>query len=207
MARETLFAILLRQPWWVTLVVALLVFALARSIYPPVAPFMALPFGAMAIYIAVRQWRSGGSIDAPSRLAQLRAMPWEEFSALITDTYRRQGYTVAESDSQGYDFKLTRDGRITLLQCRRWKVNQVGVGPVRDLVRAVEREGASRGICIAAGDFSEPARKLIATEPVALLSGAELANLARAPKKTSKASGYLSPHTRGCRSRTTVKKR
>ena len=187
MARETLFAILLRQPWWVTLVVALLVFALARSIYPPVAPFMALPFGVLAIYIAVRQWRSGGAIDAPSRLAQLRAMSWEDFSTLITDAYRRQGYTVAQSEGQGYDFKLTRDGRITLLQCRRWKVNQVGVGPVRELVRAVEREGASRGICIAAGGFSAPARKLIATEPVALLGGTELAKFAGAPKKTSKA--------------------
>lgn len=190
MAQETLFRILLRQPWWVTLLVAFALFGIVHAIFPPIAPFMALPFAALSGYIAYRQWRGTASVDAGERLASLRAMPWEEFSAVVTEAYRRQGYAVVPAAGTGYDFKLTKDGRVTLLHCRRWKVNQVGAGPVRDLARAVAREDAYKGICIAAGDFSEPARKLTSTEPVTLLSGTELVEwLGPAARKSAKPAG------------------
>jgi restriction system protein len=177
MAQETLFRILLRQPWWITLVVAVALFALAQAIFPPVAPFVALPFAALAIYIAYRQLRGTSPVDADERLASLRAMSWEEFSALVTAAYARHGYGVSPAERPGYDFTLTKGGRVTLLQCRRWRVSQVGVGPVRDLARAVEREEATNGICISAGTFSEPAQRFISTEPVSLLSSMELVEL------------------------------
>jgi restriction system protein len=176
-AKESLFQILLRQPWWVTLVVAFLVFAITRLIYPPVAPFAAFPFVVLCGIIAFRQFRGAAPLDAHERLEKLRAMDWDEFSARITHAYRKRGYAVHAASARDYDFRLTKDSRVTLLQCRRWKVNQVGVGPLRELLKAVEREDASHGICIAAGDFSAPARALIATEPVTLIAGAELVAL------------------------------
>lgn len=177
MTQQTLFTILLRQPWWVTLLVAFALFAIAHVIFPPIAPFMALPFAGLSIYIGYRQWRGSAGVNAGERLATLRTLPWEDFSALITAAYERQGYAVAPAEGSGYDFILTRDGRTTLLQCRRWKVNQVGVGPVRNLASAVARGGAFNGICIAAGVFSEPAAKLALTEPVSLISGNDLVAL------------------------------
>jgi restriction system protein len=107
----------------------------------------------------------------------MRAMSWEEFSSLLADAYRREGYSVAPGGGRGFDFTLTRDGRVTLLQCRRWKVNQVGAGPVRELADAVSREDASRGILVAAGQFSAPAQKATSTEPISLVSGVELVEL------------------------------
>jgi len=177
MAKETLFNILLRQPWWITVLVAVVLFALARAIFPPVAPFVALPFVLLAVYIAYRQWRGTSPVDADERLAALRTMSWEEFSALVSAAYARHGYHVAAAERPGYDYTLTKGSRVTLLQCRRWRVSQVGVGPVRELARAVEREEATNGICISAGNFSEPARKLVATEPVTLVSSVELVEL------------------------------
>ena len=177
MAQETLFRILLRQPWWVTLLVAIVLFAVTRMIFAPVAPFVALPFAGLSLYIAYRQMRGSAPANADERLAALRAMSWEEFSDLVNAAYTRHGYHVASAERPGYDFTLTKGSRITLLQCRRWRVNQVGVGPVRELARAVEREEATNGICISAGAFSEPARKLVATEPVTLVSGGELVEL------------------------------
>ena len=184
MAQETLFRILLRQPWWITVLVAVLLFALAQAIFPPLAPFIALPFAGLAVYIAYRQWRGSSPVDADARLASLRAMSWEEFSDLVTAAYTRHGYQVSAAERPGYDYTLTKGSRVTLLQCRRWRVNQVGVGPVRELARAVEREEATNGICISAGTFSEPARKLVATEPVTLVSSAELVELLGASRKT-----------------------
>jgi restriction system protein len=183
MAKDTLFHILLRQPWWVTVLVAFAIFWIAHAIHPPIAPFVSLPFAALAIYIAVVQWRRGGPLDAADTLAKLRTMPWETFSALVTDAYRKQGYRVSPANARGYDFKLEKHGRVTLLQCRRWKVNQVGAGPVRELAQAVDQTEASRGICLAAGEFSAPARSAAASEPVTLVSGSELVALLGKIKK------------------------
>lgn len=186
MAQQTLFNILLRQPWWVTLLVAFAIFAVAHAVFPPVAPFMALPFAGLSVYIGYRQWRGSSALNAGERLASIRAMSWEEFSLVVSQAYRRQGYSVAAANRPGYDFTLTKDGRVTLLQCRRWKVNQVGVGPVRELADAVSRDQAYKGICIATGEFSAPARKLISSEPVVLVSGNDLVELmGRLPRKSS----------------------
>lgn len=181
--RTTLFHILSRQPWWVTLVVAFVLFWIAYAIFPPVAPFVAVPFILLAGYIAFVQFRKGTPGNVGEVIERLRAMSWDEFSAVVTAAYRKQGYTVLPAEAPGYDFKLVRDGRSTLLQCRRWKVNQVGEGPVRELAKAVDRAEAARGICLTAGDFSRPARSLAASEPIALVSGAELAELVRLPKR------------------------
>ena len=175
--KQSLFQILLRQPWWVTLIVAFLVFAITRLIYAPIAPFMAFPFLILGGVIAFKQWRGAAPLDTFERLTALRAMDWDAFSALIADAYRKRGYAVHPATGAGYDFRLTREGRVTLLQCRRWKVNQVGAGPLRELIKAIEREDASHGICISAGEFSKPARELTTTEPLTLIGGVELVAL------------------------------
>jgi len=164
---------------------AVVLFWIAYALSPQIAPFVAVPFVLLATYIGILQLRSGGPVDVTTRLAELRSMSWDAFSAALTDAYRKQGYVVSRADGQGYDFKLVKDGELTLLQCRRWKVNQVGAGPVRDLARAVDRQDARRGICVAAGEFSAPARAVTAREPVVLLSGPELVALIGKPKKTS----------------------
>ena len=185
MAQETLFRILLRQPWWITLLVAVGLFWLTYSFFPPIAPFVALPFGVLATYIAIVQWRKGSPSDVGKHLETLRGMSWEEFSALVIDAYEERGYTVLPSDGRGYDFRLAKDGQTTLLQCRRWKVNQVGAAPVRELAEAVANSDAYKGICLAAGEFSQPALKLTVDEPVSLVSGADLIELVGKPGKKS----------------------
>ena len=182
-AKESLFSILSRQPWWLTLLVAFGLFWVAYAIFPPVAPFVALPFLVLGMYFGFVQLRHGPVGNVGERLTALRAMPWEVFSAELTRAYRKQGYTVLPSEGRGYDFKLVKEGRTTLLQCRRWKLNQVGESQVRELAQAVEREDAGRGICLSAGEFSAPARKLAAGEPLTLISGVELARLVPQRKK------------------------
>ncbi|MES2563791.1 MAG: restriction endonuclease [Pseudomonadota bacterium] len=188
MAKESLFSILTRQPWWVALLVAFVLFWIVYAIFPPVAPFMALPFVLMAAYIAFKQWRMGSPFDAAETLTTLRAMSWDEFSALIAQAYQREGYAVAATHRADYDFTLTRTGRVTLVQCRRWKVSVVGAGPLRELARAVEREGAASGICISAGSFSAPALAVPRTEPVSLIDGDALAKLVQQDTRNRKTS-------------------
>lgn len=183
MAKRSLFSILSEQPWWVSLLVAMGLFAGVQLILPPLAPFVALPFVAIAIYFAWQQWRGISPATVEERLAALRAMPWEDFALVIGDAYRRRGFAVDESRSGAFDFKLSKQGQITLVQCRRWKVNQVGLGPVRELFEAMDRHGAFSCVCIAAGEFSDGARQFAAGKPVTLLNGPALAELVGAVER------------------------
>ncbi len=139
MAKRSLFSILSEQPWWVSLVVAALLFAGVYQFLPDFAAFVALPFVGVAAHVAWKQFRGRAPADAAERLAALREMSWEEFAAVISAAYRRQGYAVEASQGGAFDFTLRKNGRITLVQCRRWKVNQAGVGPVRELCEAMDR--------------------------------------------------------------------
>src|SRR5689334_15721587 len=112
MAQDTLFNLLRRQPWWVSLLVAFVLFWIAHAIFAPVAPFIALPFVVLAAYIAFLQFRSGAPADVGGRLAEFRAMSWESFSAAITDSYRRKGFIVTPAKSSGYDFTLVKANEV-----------------------------------------------------------------------------------------------
>lgn len=184
MAKRSLFSILSEQPWWVSLLVAAILFALVQLFLPPLAPFVALPFVAVAAYVGWKQLRRTSPVNVEERLAALQAMPWENFGLVISEAYRRQGYTVEESASGAFDFKLRKDGRSTLVQCRRWKVNQVGIKPVQELHEAMNKLDAFNGVCISAGEFSAGAREFAAGKPIILLNHAALAELVGTIEKT-----------------------
>jgi len=177
MAKRSLFSILSEQPWWVSLLVAMALFAATHLILPPAAPFVALPFVAIALYFAWQQLRGIAPATVDERLAAVRAMPWEEFATLISDAYRRRGYEVEAARNGAFDFKLHQKTRITLVQCRRWKVNRVGIGPVQELCDALDKNDAFNGVCIGAGEFSDGARQLAAGKAITLLNGPALAQL------------------------------
>ena len=174
---RSLFNVLLGQPWWISALVGVGLFGIAQLAFPPVAPFVALPFFLIALYVGYRQLRTVSPGKVGERLTALRELSWEPFCAIITDAYRRQGYAVEPVNKSAFDFKLTKQGRLTLLQCRRWKVKQLGVGPLEDLAKAVVSEDAYNAICICAGDFTSTAREFVANKPISLVHGIELATL------------------------------
>jgi restriction system protein len=180
MARESLFSLLSRQPWWISAIVAAALFGITELVYPPVAFFVALPFLVVAVYFGYRQVRGTAPVDVDAKLAALREMSWENFSLVVAEAYRRRGYAVKEARDGAYDFVLEKGGRRTLVSCRRWKVNSVGAGPLQALAEAVAREDAYNGICIAAGQFSPNARVCVAGRPITLLEGADLVALVAA---------------------------
>ena len=174
---RTLFSVLLEQPWWISALVGVALFGIAQLAFPPVAPLVALPFVAIALYVGYRQLRTLSPGKANERLTALREMSWDPFSTLIVDAYRRQGYEVAPVNKSAFDFTLIRQGRVTLLQCRRWKVNQLGAGPVEELAKAIASEDAHNAICVSAGEFTVKARESAAGKPISLVHGIALAAL------------------------------
>ena len=178
MAQKTLFTVLLGQPWWISALVGVALFGVAQLAFPPVAPFVALPFVGIAFYVGYRQLRTVSPGKVEERLQALRDLSWDQFSTVVADAYPRQGYDVMPVNKSAYDLTLTRQDRVTLLQCRRWKVNQLGIGPLEELARAIASIDAYNGICITAGTLSPKAQEFVTGKPITLVTGRELATLA-----------------------------
>lgn len=178
MSKETLFSLLSRSPWWVSVLIAAALFALVQLFLPVIAGFAAaLPFLVIAAYCGWRQLRTPGATDTATTLGKLRAMSWENFSAVIAEAFRRDGYQVTEVEGGAADLELRKDGKLSLAYCKRWKVAQTGVGPLRELHEAVQAQEAQEGIYVSAGDFTSTAREFAAGKALRLLNDAALGKL------------------------------
>ena len=188
MAKRSLFDILSRSPWWVSVLIATALFMAVRLFMPDYAAAAAtLPFLGIAGYAGWRQSRVPNSERVVEVLAALRAMSWQEFAAIMEAGFRSEGYAVVALTRDGADFELRKSGRVVLAACKRWKVAQTGIEPLRELLLAREAAGAQECIYVAAGDLSQNARQFAAQKEIRLLCEAELAQFrARAKGGKSK---------------------
>ena len=184
---NSLFAILLRSPWWVSFLVAFGIGAVARLLLPetltPYAWFFALPFAAVGCAAAWQQWRQPGPEDVAATLDGVRGAGWDAFSAALGEAFRRQGHALSPSATAGADLELEREGRITMVACKRWKAAATGVEPLQELAAARERRGARYATYVSAGELSPKAQAFARENDIQVLQGAALAAL-------------LSPHLR-----------
>jgi len=178
MNKNSLFAVLLRSPWWVSALAAIgLVVGLRLLIPTSYAVFAALPLAVIAAYVGWQQLRAPSAGRIAGTLERLRAMSWEDFSAAIEQAYRREGYTVSRLGGEQADFELVQRSRSTLVACKRWKAMRTGIEPLRELEAACRARDAHECIYVAAGEVTEQAREFAAQKRIHLVHGAELAKL------------------------------
>lgn len=180
-SENSLFAVLMRSPWWVSIGIAVALFALARMLLsrfeqPDLYAFMvALPFAVIGSYAAWQRLRAPSAKRVAGRLEALRAMGWEEFAAALEAAYRKEGYAVERVPGDQADFELAKGGRTTLVACKRWKANRTGIEPLKALHAAARARGANDCVYFAAGEISDTARAFASRHDIRLLEGAELA--------------------------------
>jgi len=178
MAKNSLFAILLRSPWWISIVIAAGIVAAARLVVPEVyAFFAALPFIVIGGVAGWRQLRAPSAARIADTLEAVRAMSWGDFSSALADAFRDEGYTVSRLTGAAADFELTKAGRISLVACKRWKAARTGVDPLRDLYDAKCAREAHECIYVAAGEITGGARAFAVESNIRLIHGAEFAKL------------------------------
>lgn len=181
MSENSLFAILLRSPWWISLALVL-VFVLASGALLP-APYVVFgalggfPFLVITVMAAWRQWHAPNPARVAEALARVSAMSWRDFSSSLEQALGRQGYTVTRLNSAAADFRLVKGARVTLVSCKRWKAANHGVDALRDLVAAKEAQGADETIYIGLGHVSESARRFAKEQGIQLMPESELAQL------------------------------
>jgi restriction system protein len=180
MSPNSLFAILLRSPWWISFALAAAMGVTASTILPKdmatFGPFMGLPFvvtGCIALWRQLRAPRASRIVAIESHLAGLN---WKECAALVEEAYRRGGYQVKRREGAA-DFTLEKDGRTTLVAAKRWKAASLGLEVLRDLDAAREAGGAAGAEVIAAGAVTDNARRFAEERGISVVSGPALARL------------------------------
>lgn len=181
MSERSLFAALLRAPWWVSfllmLAVALVAGALLPDAYKIPGMLGAFPFLVIGIMAAWRQ-RNAISADRIAALVeQARTMAWRDFAILVEEALRQQGFEVSRLSNGPADFQIEKDGRVTLVSAKRWKAATVGAEHLRELLAARESQQAFSCTCMSLGTFSQAAIDLAHQSPIQLLGPANIAQL------------------------------
>lgn len=180
MNERSLFAVLLRSPWWISLLISLLMslvaFALLSREYAMVVTLGTFPFLVVAAVAAWRQWRAPGAAQLDAALARAAAMNWRDFSAWVQQVHAQQGYAVTRLEGEAADFRIERQGQASLLSCRRWKAATHGVEALRLLHTACEQQGA-RGVYLSLGPVSDAAEPYARAQGLQLVHGTGLALL------------------------------
>jgi len=181
MSEKSLFATLLRAPWWVSFLVmfgvALVAGALLPDAYKIAGMLGAFPFFVIGVMAA---WRQRNAISA-SRIQELvdqaRGMGWRDFSVLVEEALRQQGFVVTPLNDGPADFQIEKNGRITLVSAKRWKAATVGAEHLRELLAVRENRDAFSCSCMSLGVFSQAAIDLANESPMQLLGSANIAQL------------------------------
>ncbi|WP_322992876.1 restriction endonuclease [Limnohabitans sp.] len=181
MSEKSLFATLLRAPWWVSflvmLAVALVAGALLPEAYKIAGMLGAFPFFVIGVMAA---WRQRNAIS-PNRIQELveqaRGMGWRDFSVLVEEALRQQGFVVTRLNDGPADFQIEKNGRVTLVSAKRWKAATVGAEHLRELLAVRESRDAFSCTCMSLGVFSQAAIDLANVSPMQLLGSANIAQL------------------------------
>ena len=183
MAPNSVFAILLRSPWWVSIAIAVVIGLMAAALLPErfrlIGALSGLPFVVIGAIAARRQWKLPNAAQVAETRQAVAAMPWPAFAALLEQAFRRDGYTVERGQTAAYDFELSRQGRRTLVSARRWKSARTGQEALRALQTARDAAEAPDALYIGLGELSDNAGPFAARHGIAIWQGPELAKALR----------------------------
>jgi restriction system protein len=182
MAENSLFAVLLRSPWWASLSVALVLSLLSGAFMPEgfklVGALATAPFVVVSALAARRQWREPRPAAVERCLEDARALPWPALAQRLTDAFRSEGMEPADDAAPpGADLKLTRRGAVTVIGARKWKAARTGIETLRALQAAREAIDAEHAVCVALAEPTDAARDYARDHRIRLVGGRELGRM------------------------------
>lgn len=179
----------LKWPWWIYALLGLGAYGVLAWWLPAtgltrltgdvaswIAPLLLVLFVLVALLkiLAVRNLRhQAGSVD----IGTIRKLGWNEFSALVSESFERKGYAVRESEARRIDFVLTREGKKFIVDCKHWKAPKLRRSDVESffsVMAAVESQG---GFMITTGVFDTDAEDYARGKNITLLDQGGLRNL------------------------------
>lgn len=195
-------------PWWISLVLAVIVYTALKWVFPAFAgrnvlfkgiaealgnnaAFFSAPFLVVTLIAAFNAFRRRKLLDDQTGLDSLKTVSWQDFELLVGEAFRRQGFVVEESGGSapdgGVDLVLLRSGKKTVVQCKRWKNAQVGVTLIRELYGVMVAERADRCVFVSSGTFTAEAIAFAEGKPIDLINGRGFAELVKVLQPAGKA--------------------
>jgi restriction system protein len=177
---KSLFAVLLRSPWWYSLALAAAVAVVSRAllsaelwVFGAMGAFPFFIISCIALY-RQRNQMSAGKVSAT--LEQIGQQGWKEFSTQLQTQLQGQGYRISSaSPGPGADFVLTRQGRISVLSAKRWKAAQVNEADVQALRASMDAHEAREGLYLSLGKANQKAQEFASLNRISILTNAPLA--------------------------------
>ena len=186
MAENSLFAILLRSHWSISLLIALAFAVVSRAALPEqywlLGAMGGTPFWVIAGMAAWRQRHRLPPARVGDILGAAAAMGWREFAQAVDDGFSRDGWQVQRTDStrEGDAGLIIRRGAITaVVAARRWKAARVGEEQLRQLLASRDAHGASQCVLLTLGEVPGNADAFARSHGVQVMQGEALAQLLR----------------------------
>ncbi|MBS7807444.1 restriction endonuclease [Variovorax sp. PCZ-1] len=165
MAPNSLFAVLLRNPWWVSFLLAAVISVICAALLPKdlvvygvLGTFPFLVIGCIALS---RQWNKPSAAAVQAEVERMAGLSWRDFSKELEAKFIKQGFEVerlAGKKAEGAaDFLISKAGQRTLVAAKRYKAANHGIEALQALVAQQESLGADKAMYVCLGALSEQA--------------------------------------------------
>jgi restriction system protein len=192
---------LILGPWWISLVLAAIAYVVLGRVIPSLVPLVCFVLIAFALISALRSMANRRMLDRQTGIDSLRALPWKQFEDLLGEAYRRHGYKVTENlgggPDGGVDLVLHREGKVTLVQCKRWRGKSVRVQTVRELYGILIDRRADLAKLVATTNFTPDAITFARGKPIELVDSKALLDLLRGVQTSGKIAAPKIPEHAG----------
>jgi restriction system protein len=172
MAENSLFAILMRNPWWISMLIVIVFCLLCMAILPKDLRIFGMmgtfPFFITGIVAFKRQWGKPSPAKLQAELERLSALSWRDFSAELEAKFVKQGFEITRLNSGVADFKLEKAGHITLVTAKRYKAATHGLEALQALVTQQEAQSADKAMYVCLSPVTAQAAKFAKEKGVVL---------------------------------------
>jgi restriction system protein len=176
---QSLFAYLLRSPWWYSALIGLTVVVLCLTLlsgqYAVLFTALSLPFFGISAYAAYKQTQRPNQQKILEIAEQARRMSASEIAEKIAEPYTERRFDAEAFPGKAADLILIRGNRTLLLCSKRFKAANTGIEPLKQLVAAGKKANANGYLYVALGEFSKNALQYARDENIELIRAERLA--------------------------------
>ncbi|HMS26915.1 MAG TPA: restriction endonuclease [Burkholderiaceae bacterium] len=166
LAENSLFAILIRNHWWISLAIvavySLLCFAFLPKAYLIFGLMGVFPFVVTGIIAFKRQWGVPSAANVQAEQARLAGLNWRDFATELETHFKAQGFQVERINStasSAVDYRLSKNGQTTLVAAKRYKAAIHGVEPLQALLTQKQNHQANQLLYICTTPVTPQAAK------------------------------------------------
>lgn len=178
MAKNSLFAILLRSPWWYSTLIALFFIVVSLLLVSPKYMIFgftaALPFLGISAYSGYLQSKRPGKKRMLEVVESARKMSAKQLAARISSQYEKHNFDITPFKGSAADFDAERGRHKFLVCCKRFKAASTGIEPLKQLVESGGKMEATGYLYVALGSITENARTYARQNDIELIQAEAL---------------------------------